>query len=86
MEHDAYDRLGGIGHPTLVISGRLDQLTPPKFHRTFSRYLAKAGFWLWRVSGMVREMSESPAGVASFVWWPRLGMSWPVRVVTRISR
>ena len=33
MEHDTYDRLGSIEHPTLVVSGRLDQLTPPKFHR-----------------------------------------------------
>jgi pimeloyl-ACP methyl ester carboxylesterase len=33
MEHDTYDRLSKIEHPTLIVSGRLDQLTPPKFHR-----------------------------------------------------
>jgi pimeloyl-ACP methyl ester carboxylesterase len=33
MQHDTYDRLHEIVHPTLVVSGRLDQLTPPKFHR-----------------------------------------------------
>jgi pimeloyl-ACP methyl ester carboxylesterase len=33
LEHDAADRLPEIHHPTLVLCGRHDQLTPPKFHR-----------------------------------------------------
>ncbi len=33
IQHDAMDRLRDIVHPTLVICGRNDQLTPPKFHR-----------------------------------------------------
>jgi 3-oxoadipate enol-lactonase len=33
MKHDALDRLAQIGQRTLVICGRNDQLTPPKFHR-----------------------------------------------------
>lgn len=31
--HDALDRLHEIAQPTVVICGRNDQLTPPKFHR-----------------------------------------------------
>ncbi|MCA9510000.1 MAG: alpha/beta fold hydrolase [Myxococcota bacterium] len=33
MEHDTYDRLRRIQHPTLVVSGRNDQLTPPRLLR-----------------------------------------------------
>lgn len=33
IEHDALDRLREIRQRTLVICGRNDQLTPPKFHR-----------------------------------------------------
>jgi 3-oxoadipate enol-lactonase len=33
MEHDTYDRLRDIVQETLVVSGRYDQLTPPRFHR-----------------------------------------------------
>jgi pimeloyl-ACP methyl ester carboxylesterase len=32
-KHDASDRLGALPHPTLIIGGRHDILTPPKFHR-----------------------------------------------------
>ncbi|MCG8590633.1 MAG: alpha/beta hydrolase [Proteobacteria bacterium] len=32
-DHDTYDRLGQLRAPTLVLCGRHDQLTPPKFHR-----------------------------------------------------
>lgn len=31
--HDTYDRLRGIVQRTLVVCGRNDQLTPPRFHR-----------------------------------------------------
>jgi len=31
--HDAADRLGALPHETMIICGRHDQLTPPKFHR-----------------------------------------------------
>lgn len=33
LSHDTADRLRAIRQPTLVICGRQDQLTPPKFHR-----------------------------------------------------
>jgi pimeloyl-ACP methyl ester carboxylesterase len=33
LAHDTTDRLREIRHKTLVICGRHDQLTPPKFHR-----------------------------------------------------
>jgi pimeloyl-ACP methyl ester carboxylesterase len=33
LAHDAVDRLRAIRHPALVICGRQDRLTPPKFHR-----------------------------------------------------
>jgi pimeloyl-ACP methyl ester carboxylesterase len=33
LGHDTADRLREIRKPTLVICGRQDQLTPPKFHR-----------------------------------------------------
>ena len=42
MEHDTYDRLHQIQHPTLIISGRLDQLTPPKFHRELADEIPNA--------------------------------------------
>ncbi len=33
LRHDAMDRLSQILQPTLILCGRQDQLTPPKFHR-----------------------------------------------------
>ena len=33
LGHDTLDRLHEIAAPTLVLCGRADQLTPPKFHR-----------------------------------------------------
>jgi pimeloyl-ACP methyl ester carboxylesterase len=33
LDHDTLDRLHEIAAPTLVMCGRNDQLTPPKFHR-----------------------------------------------------
>jgi pimeloyl-ACP methyl ester carboxylesterase len=33
LEHDAHDTLRSIRHPTLVMCGRRDVLTPPRFHR-----------------------------------------------------
>jgi pimeloyl-ACP methyl ester carboxylesterase len=33
VEHDTHDRLREIERPTLVVCGRYDLLTPPKFHR-----------------------------------------------------
>ena len=42
IEHDTYDRLYEIQHPTLIISGRLDQLTPPKFHRELADEIPNA--------------------------------------------
>ena len=33
LAHDTHDRLREISHPTLVICGRNDLLTPPQFHR-----------------------------------------------------
>jgi pimeloyl-ACP methyl ester carboxylesterase len=32
-EHDTSDRLGALPHPTLIVCGRNDILTPPRFHR-----------------------------------------------------
>jgi len=36
LGHDLQDRLREIRHPTLVMCGRHDQLTPPRFHRTLA--------------------------------------------------
>lgn len=33
LGHDLHDQVHGIHHPTLVMCGRNDQLTPPRFHR-----------------------------------------------------
>jgi pimeloyl-ACP methyl ester carboxylesterase len=33
LGHDALDRLAGLRHPTLVVCGQQDGLTPPKLHR-----------------------------------------------------
>ena len=33
IAHDTSDRLGALPHETMMICGRHDQLTPPKFHR-----------------------------------------------------
>lgn len=33
IAHDASDRLGALPHDTMIVCGRHDQLTPPKFHR-----------------------------------------------------
>jgi pimeloyl-ACP methyl ester carboxylesterase len=33
VAHDTSDRLGALVHPALIICGRNDILTPPKFHR-----------------------------------------------------
>ncbi|MDJ0789994.1 MAG: alpha/beta fold hydrolase [Myxococcota bacterium] len=33
LDHDTTDRLHQIQHPTLLVCGRSDQLTPPKLHR-----------------------------------------------------
>jgi pimeloyl-ACP methyl ester carboxylesterase len=36
LRHDTLERLGGIAHPTLVICGRNDLLTPPALHQTLA--------------------------------------------------
>ncbi len=33
LSHDTFDRLRDITHPTLILCGRKDRLTPPKLHR-----------------------------------------------------
>ncbi len=40
--HDALDRLRALDHPTLVISGRRDLLTPPKFSRALAEAMPNA--------------------------------------------
>ena len=42
IAHDTADRLGAIDHATLVVSGRLDRLTPPKFHRALADAIPNA--------------------------------------------
>jgi pimeloyl-ACP methyl ester carboxylesterase len=42
LEHDTADRLREICHKTLVICGRHDQLTPPKFHRELADEIPNA--------------------------------------------
>ena len=42
LEHDTYDRLRGIEQETLLICGRHDQLTPPKFHRELADEIPNA--------------------------------------------
>jgi pimeloyl-ACP methyl ester carboxylesterase len=42
LGHDVYDRLREIPHPTLVMCGRHDQLTPPKLHRELADELPDA--------------------------------------------
>ena len=42
LEHDTYDRLRAIEHDTLVVSGRHDQLTPPRLHRELADEIPQA--------------------------------------------
>ena len=42
LGHDTADRLREIQHPTLVICGRRDQLTPPHFHRELADEIPNA--------------------------------------------
>jgi 3-oxoadipate enol-lactonase len=42
LQHDTVDRLREIRQPTLVICGRHDQLTPPKFHRELADEIPNA--------------------------------------------
>jgi pimeloyl-ACP methyl ester carboxylesterase len=41
-EHDASDRLGALPHPTLIVCGRHDILTPPRFHRELADLIPDA--------------------------------------------
>jgi pimeloyl-ACP methyl ester carboxylesterase len=42
IRHDTIDRLRDIPHPTLVVCGRNDLLTPPKFHRELADEIPNA--------------------------------------------
>ena len=42
IEHDTLDRLPEIEHPTLIVCGRHDQLTPTKFHHTLAELIPNA--------------------------------------------
>ena len=42
LNHDTADRLREIQHPTLVVCGRRDQLTPPQFHRELADEIPNA--------------------------------------------
>lgn len=42
LQHDTFDRLGEITHPTLVICGRHDRLTPPTLHRELAENIPNA--------------------------------------------
>jgi pimeloyl-ACP methyl ester carboxylesterase len=42
LQHDTADRLRGIEHPTLVICGRRDQITPPALHRELADEIPNA--------------------------------------------
>jgi pimeloyl-ACP methyl ester carboxylesterase len=42
IAHDCLDRLREIDKPTLILCGRGDQLTPPKFHRQLADEIANA--------------------------------------------
>jgi pimeloyl-ACP methyl ester carboxylesterase len=42
LAHDTADRLREIHHPTLVICGRRDRLTPPRFHRLLADEIPNA--------------------------------------------
>lgn len=40
--HDTTDRLGELPHSTLILSGRQDILTPPKFHRELAKLIPQS--------------------------------------------
>lgn len=42
LGHDLHDRLREIRQPTLVMCGRQDQLTPPRFHRELADEIPRA--------------------------------------------
>jgi pimeloyl-ACP methyl ester carboxylesterase len=42
LAHDSFDRLREIPHPTLILCGRQDQLTPPKLHRELADEIPNA--------------------------------------------
>ena len=42
LSHDTHDRLGELAHPTLVVCGRKDLLTPPRFGREIAEAMPNA--------------------------------------------
>jgi 3-oxoadipate enol-lactonase len=42
LGHDAADRLASLAHPTLIVCGQEDLLTPPRLHRALSAALPDA--------------------------------------------
>jgi len=42
IEHDTADRLGALPHSTMILCGRHDLLTPPKFHRELADLIPNA--------------------------------------------
>lgn len=42
LAHDTFDRLDKLRHPTLVICGRHDRLTPPTLHRELADHISNA--------------------------------------------
>jgi pimeloyl-ACP methyl ester carboxylesterase len=42
LSHDALERLPGLAHPTLVLSGQQDNLTPPKLGKELAAAIPNA--------------------------------------------
>ena len=69
--HDALDRLGGLGVPTLVVGGSDDRLTPPAHAEALARAIPAAELAIVHAAGHLPYL-EAPsafaAGVLEFLW------------------
>lgn len=64
-----FDRMGALGSievPVLVVGGAVDQLTPPKYHRSLADQLKRAQLEIVEGRGHMLPW-EDPAGFASLV-------------------
>jgi len=70
MEHDTYDRLRHIVQETLVVSGRYDLLTPPRFHRELADEIPNARLVTVRYAAhlvMVESAERFNSAVSDFL-------------------
>ncbi len=69
LEHDAFDRLGGIAAPTLVVHGDADRMVPPANARLLAGRIPGARAQLWPAAGHLYATDEPRAdpAIAAFL-------------------